>query len=439
MSEQPAVEGLNGVLIRRRDVTTGAGFRSYEVHQRERVGQSTALVKPGQFISSEFARDPYPLLGILREHYPCYLNWVTNDFWITRYDDVTSVFVDDANFETRPRSWYFHVDGFGRDLGEALPVLQSQAAYLDAHARTTAERILAELSPSGGGDLAIDFAARLPLELLVGWLGLPDEYVEPFVGHYLNLQQNAVWEPKLREAGVRSMHALVELLRPLLAARRATPGDDLLSVLAQLPAPHGLVQAEDVVITLLERDFETLHGGLANLCYLLLTHPDALAQVRADRLLVKYAYLETMRHSAPVPFAQRFALHEVERFGRLLPEGALLICAAAAGNRDPRVFANPDHFNVTRMDICQREPRGQYRADGLACGISFGVGKPSRAPVLPEDRPRSLYALTRDVAVWATHALLDAAPNLRLEGAPEAPRSLQLHGMHCCRKLTVRF
>ncbi len=439
MTEHVAVEGLNGVLIKRRDVTTGAGFRSYEVHQRERVGQSTALVKPGQFISSAFARDPYPLLSILREHYPCYLNWVTNDFWITRYDDVTSVFVDDANFETRPRSWYFRVEGMGRDFGQALPVLQSQAAYLDAHARTTAERILADMSQNGGGDLAIDLAARLPLELLVGWLGLPDEHVDAFVAHYLNMQQNVVWEPKLREAGVQSMHALVDMLRPLLAARRASPGDDLLSVMAQLPADGGPVQAEDVVITLLERDFETLHGGLANLFYLLLTHPDALAQVRADRLLVKFAYLETMRHSAPVPFAQRFAIHEVERFGRLLPEGALVICAAAAGNRDPRVFANPDHFDVARKDICQREPRGQFRADGLASGITFGVGKPSRYPVLPEDRPRSLYALTRDVAVWATNALLDAAPDLRLDGPAEAPRSLRLHGMHCCQKLVVKF
>ena len=35
-------------------------------------------------------------------------------------------------------------------------------------------------------------------------------------------------------------------------------------------------------------------------------------------------------------------------------------------------------------------------------GIAFGLGPPSRHPAVPEDRPRSLYALTRDAAVTAT-------------------------------------
>ena len=56
--------------------------------------------------------------------------------------------------------------------------------------------------------------------------------------------------------------------------------------------------------------------------------------------MVKLAYLETLRHSPPVLAAPRYARHEVERFGRLLPEGALVICSAAAANRDPRAFPN---------------------------------------------------------------------------------------------------
>lgn len=93
--------GANGVAIP--EGTRGeAGHRTYEVFQRERVGQSTAKIKPMQLVSKEFAQDPYPLLETLRENYPCYRDWLNNCFWITRYDDVTSVFTDDANFETRP-------------------------------------------------------------------------------------------------------------------------------------------------------------------------------------------------------------------------------------------------------------------------------------------------------------------------------------------------
>jgi len=171
----------------------------------------------------------------------------------------------------------------------------------------------------------------------------------------------------------------------------------------------------------------------------LLIHPDQLQTVRDDSRMVKFAWLETLRHSPPVLQAQRFARHEVERFGRLLPDGALLELSAAAANRDPRVFDDPDSFVVGRKDLCQREPRGQYRADGLPSGIAFGLGRPSIHPAVPKDRPRSAYAITRDVAVAASRRLLDRLPELRLvDGAAPALRSLRLGEMRTCWQLPVR-
>jgi hypothetical protein len=130
----------------------------------------------------------------------------------------------------------------------------------------------------------------------------------------------------------------------------------------------------------------------------------------------------------------------VERFGRLIPQGALLVCSAAAANRDPRVFDEPDRFVVERRDLCQREPRGQYRADGLPSGIAFGLGRPSVHPAVPKDRPRSNYAIVRDVAIGASQRLLDAHPDIRL--APDASptmRSLRLGEMFACWRLPVEW
>lgn len=408
-------------------------WRSYEVYQRMRVGETTVGIRPRQLSSSQYLTDPYPLLAILREQYPCYRDWPGNAFWITHYDDVTSVFVDDANYESRPRLSAYGRTGWGRDLGADPAVLACIADHLDQHAESLARTIVGHFAGTGRVDLATELCARLPIELLVTTLALGNG--TDFARRYLTMQRGAGWEPVARQAGLVAMDELAASFGPLLEQRAATGGTDLVAVAATIGATPA-----DLVVTLLEGDHQTLHGALANMWYLLLTHPDQFAFVRDDRRMLKLAYLETLRHSAPVLAADRFCRHEVERFGRLLPEGALVRCSAAAANHDPRVFAEPDLFIVGRVDLCQREPRGTYRADGLPSGISFATGPPSRHPAEPEDRPRSRYALTRDAAVTASQVVLDELPRLRLvDGAEPHLRSLRLGEMHTCWSLPVEW
>lgn len=384
-------------------VDRDAAFRSYEVYQRERVGQTTNLIKPRQLISDGYLTDPYPLLAILRESYPCYRDWVGNRFWVTRYDDVTSVLVDDANYETRSKRWFYGLPDHDRELDE-LDV----TSRIDDGLDRAIERTLAGLADEP--DLASGFAARLPLELWGEVLDLADDRdgLARFARLRWLMGRGAGWDPVDRCDGLAAFEEASRWLGAGVAA------------------------------AVLEADNETLHGGLANLWFLLLTNPDQLDVVRRDPRLMTFAWLETLRHSTPVLSGLRFARHEVERFGRLLPAGALVQCSAAAANRDPRVFTEPDRFLVERRDLCQREPRGQYRADGLPSGIAVGLGPPSRHPAVPRDRPRSAYALTRDVAVRASQALLARYPDLRLaDGAEPTLRSLRLGEMHTCWSLPV--
>lgn len=420
--------------------TSAPGYRTYEIYQRMRVNETTALIKPRQLTAPQFLVDPYPELTVLRENYPCYRDWPGNMFWITRYDDVTSIFADEANFETRSKLWFYGAEGFGRDLRDELPVLVCRAARIDAAARPLAESVIGEFLALGETDLATEFAARYAMELLAVQLDLPADDLPAFTERYWRMQRGWQWEPRAQLDGRLAMDELVAYFEPIVAARRANPGDDLVSVIAGLSVDGGPTTAADVVTTLLEDDHETLHGTLANLWFLLLTHPEQLTKVADDRRFVKLAWLEAVRHSPPVLGARRFARHEVERFGRLLPEGALLMCSAGAANRDPRQFSDPEAFDVDRRDLCHREPRGHYRADGLPTGISFGTGKPSTFPALPEDRPRSRYAIVRDTAVAASNALLDAVEDLRVpDGATPHLRSLRLGEMRTCWRLPVTF
>jgi cytochrome P450 len=417
-----------------------AGYRTYEVYQRERVAESSNLLAPRELIGDEMLTAPHRLLTILREHHPCYRDWVGNRFWITRYDDVTSVFTDDANFETRSKRWFAGQPEFGRDLGAELPVLWADANRTDAHIERIVERVLGEFDRERDRkpDLATAFAARLPLERWGAVLDLPEADLPEFAARYWRMQRAAGWDPRAQRDGVAAAIELARYIEPLLAERRVDPGDDLISAAVTVELDGRPIDATDIVATIWEADHETLHGGLANMWFQLLTNPEQLDVVRNDRRLMKFAWLETLRHSPSVHSASRFARHEVERFGRLLPDGALLQCSAAAANRDPRVFDDPDSFVVDRKDLCQREPRGQYRADGLPSGIAFGLGRPSIHPALPKDRPRSAYALVRDVAVLASQMLLEEHPDIRLvPGADPAMRSLRLGEMFTCWHLPI--
>jgi pulcherriminic acid synthase len=428
----------------------GSGFRTYEVYQRQRVRDATPLIKPRQLTSVEYLVDPYPIVAILREHYPCYRDWAGNAFWITRYDDVTSVFVDDANFATRSKRWFCGIPDFGRDLGNELPVRWCWANNVDELGSELGARIAAGLGDasgddreheaSGTADLATEFCGRFAAELLTAVVGIPAADQTAFLQRYWRMQRASSWDGRVHEAGMEAIRELEAYFEAMLAQRRGGSGGDLVTVMASMEVDGEPVSAADVVATLLEADHETLHGALANLWYLLLTTPTEFDKLRADRRLVRFAHQEALRHTTPVVEAKRFARHEVERFGRLLPEGALMTLSAAAANRDPRQFDDPDRFDVTRKDICQREPRGSYRADGLPAGVAFGFGRPSRAPALPENEPRSRWAWTRDVVVAASEALLDAFSELRLaDGATPVVRSLRVGEMHTCWSLPVQF
>lgn len=402
-------------------------FRTYEVYQRARPGQPSAQFRARQLYADDALVDPAAVLAPLRDAEPCYRDWPGNAFWVTRYDDVTSLFTDDANFETRPRAVLADVAARGRDLGDEVDVLRCFERTADEQGEAIARRLVAELSH----DLATEVCLRLPFELLCAALDV--EPTADLARWWIALPGAASWDPQVRRAGLAAFDALTDWAAPLLATRRGDGGDDLLSAMARLGATGG-----DVAVTLLELDQATVPGALTNVWWHLLTTPGLQDEVRSDHLLVKAAVLETIRHDPPVVHADRWARHEVERFGRLLPDGALVRLSAAAANRDPAVFADPDSFDVHRRDLCQREARGQYRADGLASGISFGTGAPTKHPAVPEDRPRSRYAIARDLAVRVTSVVLDELPGLRLApGAEPLMRSRRFGEPRLCWSLPV--
>ncbi len=415
------------------------GYRTYEVYQRERVGETTNLIKPRQLISNEYLEDPYPLLEILRENYPCYRDWLNNRFWITRYDDVTSVFTDDRNFETRPKSWHNLMKSDSVSLWQEKEIQQEYENLVDKHIRDVVDEVLTSFDKKEI-NLATEFCTQVPLRLFGKVIGIPDEDVEQFMALYWQSRLVDGWTPSHKQRGIAAMQGMETMVGEVCLARRLEPQNDLITSILQTANLNRDVTAQDVILTFLDIDQGTLIGGLSSLWFNLMANPSEMEKVLDDRRMLKFAWLETLRFSPPVLSAERFAKYEIERFGRLIPQGGLLMCSAAAANRDPRQFNEPNKFVIGRKDLCQREPRGQYRADGLPSGIAFSLGKPSIHPAVPKERARSMYAIVRDCAVVASELLLNSYPDLKLQkGTNPKLTALNLGDIHTCWDLNVEL
>jgi len=92
----------------------------------------------------------------------------------------------------------------------------------------------------------------------------------------------------------------------------------------------------------------TTHHGLGNTLYALLTHPDAMARLRADRSRILQAVDEMLRWEPPIGVLPRLAPFDVELAGQAVAAGSMLLMGIASANRDEAVYADPHRFDIDR-------------------------------------------------------------------------------------------
>ena len=120
---------------------------------------------------------------------------------------------------------------------------------------------------------------------------------------------------------------------------------------------------------------ETTEGMIANAVLHLLSHPDQLALVKADRELLPNAIEESLRLEPAAAVVDRYATADVELAGAAIGRGELVRVSIAGANRDPAVFPHPDRFDVRR-----RTPAGTSRSRTVrtsASGCTWRVWRPT--------------------------------------------------------------
>jgi cytochrome P450 len=255
-------------------------------------------------------------------------------------------------------------------------------------------------------DLLKAFAIPLPIRVLTGLLGVPDDKVAAFHGWTTTLTTSGLPLDVLDDAASR----MLRYTRTLLEHKREEPKEDLLSALVAVrDGVDRLTENEltSMVFLLLIAGQETTVNLIANTTATLLADPDQLALLRADPARVPSAVEEMLRYESPVQAALRVATEPVELAGVTVPAGAVVVVSLLGANRDPARFADPDRLDVLRDDNPQV---------AFGHGIHHCLGAP----------------LARLEGAIAIRSLFERFPRLRLAVPLERLRwrvSVVMHGL----------
>jgi len=228
--------------------------------------------------------------------------------------------------------------------------------------------LLDNIADSDSADLIKDLALPLPIRVLIEMFGIPEEDADDF--HAWTEVITASGQPlhQLNDAASE----MLAYVRGLLDRKRRAPQEDLLSTLAVLEGPDGpdglsSYELTSMVFLLLTAGHETTVNLIGNGLLSLLSNPDQLAAVRADRELLGPVVEETLRFESPVQIAIRFSLEPLELGGMEIPAGSTILVSLLAANRDPAHFAEPDSFCPARKD---------NQHFGFGYGVHFCIGAP---------------------------------------------------------------
>ncbi|HEV2813296.1 MAG TPA: cytochrome P450 [Solirubrobacteraceae bacterium] len=214
------------------------------------------------------------------------------------------------------------------------------------------DELYAELPPSGETDFVESFCKPYPSLTIAAVMGAPHDDA-PRLAEWSNWIQRPFDGPTLlaeRDRVERACAEFYEWADAMLAVRRATPGEDLVSTLiAEEQDGDRLSDVElvNLVLNVLVGGVDTTQSQLAHAVRLFAEHPDQWQLVRSDpEAYVPRAVDEALRYEPITPFTARIMTEDVEYGGVTFPEGTIVLVAPVTANRDG--IEDADRFDVTR-------------------------------------------------------------------------------------------
>ncbi|MEB3019449.1 cytochrome P450 [[Mycobacterium] crassicus] len=217
--------------------------------------------------------------------------------------------------------------------------------------RRRARALLDEIEPGVPFDFLVDIAAELPMQMICLLLGVPEadrhwlfEAIEPSFD-FRGSRAAVVSRLSIEDAGNR----VYTFGQELIAAKRAEPGDDMLSVVANSTDP-ALSDLEVYLFfqLLFSAGAETTRNAIAGGILALAQQPDQLRLLRDDLGLLPTAIEEIIRWTSPAPSKRRTATRRTVLGGKTIEAGDKVLVWEGSANRDDAVFDRAGEFDITR-------------------------------------------------------------------------------------------
>lgn len=306
--------------------------------------------------------DPYPTFRHLRASQPIF--WQADPgFWaITTHAEITVIARDHENFssaagtdiEDMPSDFVrsiLHMDPPRHTKVRKLLSLEfapRNLARVEPLIRETAIAILDGLSPMEPMDFASQVADELPMHVLGRLIGIPTSDDKRFKAW--NLEMIAASDPW--GAAVRTItHEMVEYFSWLRAERLREPRDDLVTRLAFARVDNEPLDDQEFfgnLRTLMTGGQDTtsnlISGGVRELGQ----RPELWDALRNLPGALESAIEEMLRYVLGVTHLVRRAVRVVVIGDTLIKAGDKVALFFLSGNRDEKVFEDPDRFDILR-------------------------------------------------------------------------------------------
>jgi cytochrome P450 len=392
------------------------------------------------FTNSDVVADPFPYFEALRQECPVRREPFHKVMMVTGYEEALQVYNDPKSFSsctavTGPFPGFpvplegkspEEIDALIAEHRHKLP-MNDQLPTLDPPSHTASRALLMRLiTPKrlaeneafiyrltdrtldsflerGSCEYNGEFAAPLAMLVVADLLGVPDEDRETFrtvllAKHGHGAKKGTDMVGGTEELSLNPLEFLYKRFSEYISDRRANPRGDVLTSLASAKFPDGstpeVIDVVRVAANLFAAGQETTVRLLSSGVMLLAEDQALQERMRKQPDLLGNFVEETLRMESPVKGDFRLARCPVKIGGVDVPAGTTLMVLNAAANRDPRLFKDPDKFDLERANARQQ--------------IAFGRGVHS-CPGAPLARAearigfRRLLERTRNIRISEQH------------------------------------